>query len=225
MLNTFLFVIFPYIALLLAIIVGVYRYAIDRYSYSSFSSQFLEKQQLFWGSIHFHYGIIFILTAHIVAALFPSFWRKLLGTSFRLYFLEITGFILGLFVIAGLVILMYRRIQNAKVRTVTTPFDWLLLIVLLLQAISGVYIALFYRWGGAWYVNIAVPWLKSLVELNPQLSHIQSLPWMVKFHVANAFIVLIIFPFTRLVHFISLPLGYLWRPPQVVIWNMKKDKK
>jgi menaquinol-cytochrome c reductase iron-sulfur subunit len=35
----------------------------------------------------------------------------------------------------------------------------------------------------------------------------------------NAFVIIALFPFTRLVHIFTLPLSYLWRPYQVVIWN------
>jgi nitrate reductase gamma subunit len=30
----------------------------DRFSYSSYSSQFLENRRLFWGSVLWHYGIV-----------------------------------------------------------------------------------------------------------------------------------------------------------------------
>ena len=54
MLNQFFFIAFPYAALSLAVLVGIYRFIFDRYSYSSYSSQFLEKGKLSWGSVHFH---------------------------------------------------------------------------------------------------------------------------------------------------------------------------
>ncbi len=45
--------------------------------------------------------------------------------------------------------------------------DWVLLAVLLVQVALGFYVSLVYRWGADWYVNTAVPWLVSLVSLNP----------------------------------------------------------
>ena len=102
---------------------------------------------------------------------------------------------------------------------VTTKLDWLLLFVLLLQASSGVFIATSYRWGGLWYPQTAVPWLWSLVKMNPNIEFITALSWMARFHIVNAFVLVALFPFTRLVHFVSLPFSYLWRPWQVVRWN------
>ena len=224
MLNQFFFIAFPYAALSLAVLVGIYRFIFDRYSYSSYSSQFLEKGKLFWGSVHFHYGIVFVLTAHLLAALFPGLWRNLLGNQVRLYFLEITGFVLGLFVLGGLLLLIFRRTSDARIKVVTSKMDWLLLVVLLLQAFSGVFIAMKYRWGGLWYTDTAVPWLWSLFSFNPKIVFITSLPWMARFHIVNAFVITALFPFTRLVHFVSIPFSYLWRPLQVVIWNKTRSE-
>jgi nitrate reductase gamma subunit len=35
---------------------------------------------------------------------------------------------------------------------------------------------------------------------------------------------LALFPFTRLIHIITVPLGYLWRPWQLVIWVRKHHR-
>lgn len=217
--NYILFVVFPYIAFFTAVVVGVYRYFTDRFSYSSFSSQFLENRQLFWGSVPWHYGIILILSAHVLAAIFPSFWQNLLGTTGRLYFMEITGIVLGIMVILGIALLIVRRIANPRVFAVTSILDWILLADLLFQVVLGVYIAIAYRWGGLWYLHTAVPWLSSLVKLNPDISTIIPLPLIVKLHYFNAFIIIGLFPFTRLVHIFTVPPGYLWKPYQLVVWN------
>lgn len=217
--NYILFVVFPYIAFFTAVVVGVYRYFTDRFSYSSFSSQFLENRQLFWGSVPWHYGIILILSAHVLAAIFPSFWQNLLGTTGRLYFMEITGIVLGIMVILGIALLIVRRIANPRVFAVTSILDWILLADLLFQVVLGVYIAIAYRWGGLWYLHTAVPWLSSLIKLNPDISTIIPLPLIVKLHYFNAFIIIGLFPFTRLVHIFTVPPGYLWKPYQLVVWN------
>jgi len=79
MTDLMLFAVFPYVALALAIVVSFYRYATDRFSYSSLSSQFLENRVLFWGSVPWHYGILFVLTGYRgpfcdrgFAALYPA---------------------------------------------------------------------------------------------------------------------------------------------------------
>ncbi|NCP02650.1 MAG: respiratory nitrate reductase subunit gamma [Deltaproteobacteria bacterium] len=222
MADLILFGVFPYVAMALAIGVGLYRYTIDRYSWSSQSSQFLESRALFWGSLPWHYALLLILLAHFLAFLIPAGWGSLLGSPARLILLEVTGMALGITTLIALVILILRRVSNDRVNAVTSRIDWLLLAVLLVQVTSGVYIAISLRWGGAWYVHTVSPWLWSLLKLDPQISYLANLPWIVQLHAVNAFLLVAIFPFSRLVHVVSIPLGYLGRPYQVVIWYRQR---
>lgn len=224
MTDMILFGIFPYVAVALAIAVGIYRYAIDRYSWSSQSSQFLESRALFWGSVPWHYAILLILLAHLLAFLFPQGWGALMGKPLRLYFLEITGMALGLATVIAIVLLIVRRAANDRIATVTSVIDWWLLAALLLQVASGVWIVFTLRWGSVWYLHTASPWLWSLVKLDPQVQYLAVLPWVVKFHAVNAFVLVALFPFSRLVHVVSVPLTYLARPYQVVVWYRERSR-
>ena len=47
-LNTFLFVAFPYAAIVVFVVGVVYRYRQKGFTVSSLSSQFLEGKKLFW---------------------------------------------------------------------------------------------------------------------------------------------------------------------------------
>jgi len=221
MVDLVLFAVFPYVAVILAILAGIYRYRSDRFSYSSFSSQFLEGRQLFWGSVPWHYGIIVILLAHLLAALFPRAWAALIAAPTRLYALEVAGLTLALLAIVGLVLLILRRLVSAHVFAVTSAMDWALLIVLLAQVVLGLWVALFYRWGSAWSLSTIVPWVASLVKFHPRLEYVTALPLPVKLHLLGGLFIIALFPFTRLVHLVSLPISYLWRPYQVVWWNRR----
>ncbi|MCC6315037.1 MAG: respiratory nitrate reductase subunit gamma [Thermomicrobiales bacterium] len=221
MLDTVLFVVFPYVAVALAVAVGLLRYYKDRFSFSSQSSEFLEKRELFWGSVPWHYGVVIILIAHLLAFLFPGLWGALVADPIRLYTLEIIGLALALLTIVGMVMLIARRIQRPRVFSVTTTLDWVLLVTLLAQVVLGFWVALMFRWGSDWYIRTAVPWLRSLVLLQPDIRFITALPWIVKLHMLGGFVLVALFPFTRLVHIFTVPVTYLWRPYQVVIWNRR----
>lgn len=223
--NAILFVAFPYVAIVLAILIGIYRYKKDAFSYSSFSSQFLENRTLFFGSVPWHYGIIIILMAHIIAALFPGVWQQFISEPMRLYVLEVTGLALALMTIIGLALLIIRRLSNTRIKIVTSTMDWVLLGALLVQIVLGFSVALFYRWGSDWYLHTVVPWLYSLAKLTPQVQYVSQLPVIVKLHIFGGFLVILLFPFTRLVHLITVPIGYLWRPYQVVIWNKRQSQQ
>jgi len=222
MADTVLFAAFPYVAIVLAVLVTFYRYYTDRFSYSSFSSQFLENRALFWGSVPWHFGILVILLAHLLALLFPGVWRTLISEPTRLYVLEVIGLSLALAALLALGLLFIRRLMSERISVVTSGMDWVLLLVLLAQMALGFWVALFYRWGSDWYLHTAVPWLQSLAQLDPDTQFITNLPWLVKIHMLGGFVLIALFPFTRLVHIITLPITYLWRPIQVVVWYRER---
>lgn len=120
--NTFLFIAFPYLALILAIGVGVYRHVARPYTYSSLSSEILEKRKLFWGSVPFHYGLTLILLAHLFAALLPGVAGWLLGGEIRRLVLELTGMALGLYALFGLIVLIVRRLVPKSLAQAATSY-------------------------------------------------------------------------------------------------------
>jgi nitrate reductase gamma subunit len=222
MLDTILFGIFPYVAVALAVIVGLYRYFSDRYSFSTHSSQFLESRTLYWGSVPWHFAILIILAAHLLAFLFPAAWGTLAGRPLRLYLLEISGLALGVMTVIGVTLLLLRRARNPRVSVVSSPMDFVVLGLLLVQVATGVWIAFTLRWGSVWYLHTATPWLWSLLRFDPQVQYLAALPWIVKVHAANAFLLIALFPFSRLVHIVTVPLDYLGRSAQLVVWNRKR---
>jgi len=222
--DLLLYALFPYAAILLAVVVGLIRFTANRFSYSSLSSQFLESRRLFWGSVPFHYGILVVLAGHLIGFLFPRSVAAFNGVPVRLFILEATALAFGILTLVGLVVLIHRRITSAKVRAVTSRADIVLLVLLLSQVVTGIYTAIFYRWGSAWYVYTATPYLQSLLKLAPETQYVTGLPLMARLHILNAFGLIAVLPFTRLVHLLVAPIPYLWRPYQLVVWNRRVAK-
>lgn len=217
--DIILFAVLPYVAVVIGVGVGVLRYRRDRFSYSTLSSELLDKRSLFWGSVPWHYAITVILLAHIVAFLIPGVWSQIISSASAMYSLEVVGFAIALLSIFGICLLIWRRMTRPRVFAVSSVMDWVLLAALLVQVALGLWVSLYYRWGSNWYVHTSVPWLQSLVMLNPQTHFVTALPWAVKLHLLNGFVLIALFPFTRLVHLVALPFWYLWRPYQVVVRN------
>ena len=222
MLDSFLFIALPYTAVAVAVGGTIVRFRADKFSISSQSSQFLENRTLFWGSNAWHYGILLVLGAHLAALVVSGGWATLIANPTRLYFLESIGVGLGILAFFGLLVLVLRRLLVSRVKSVTSKADWLLLVVLLIQVGLGLYIAVAYRWGSDWYLHTAVPWIDSLVKFHPKTATMTVLPWTVKLHALGSFALLMLFPYTRLIHIITYPLAYLWRPYQVVIWSRRR---
>lgn len=217
-LDPLLFGVLPYVALFTFFLMTIQRYRARTYSYSSLSSQFLENRQHFWGMVPFHYGILVVLGGHVLAFLIPNHILLWNSVPLRLWTLEVTGLAFALLAIVGLAAAMVRRASAHKVLRVTSRRDWVLLGMLLVQIGTGIGVALFHPWGSSWFAASATPYLWSIAAFNPQTAWISSMPWLVKLHIANAWLLIGFFPFTRLVHVLVVPNPYLWRKPQVVRW-------
>lgn len=223
--DTLFFVILPYLSLAIFVAVSIYRSVYRPFSVSSLSSQLLERKKLYWGSVPFHWGIVIVLLAHLTALVLPSGLRLWNAVPIRLYLLEATGLALGLWALVGLLILAWRRLTEKRVRVVSTPMDYVILALLLVSLVTGVLTATVYRFGSSWFTAVFTPYLWSVLTLQPQVALVAPLPWLIKVHVINFFLLLAVFPFSRLLHIATYPLRYLFRPWQIVIWNRKEPRR
>ena len=221
MLNMLIFVALPYVALALLIFLTPYRYYQNRLTWSAYSTQFVERKLLYWGSNPWHYGIIPILLAHLIPLIIPWAMQRLLGNQQTLVFLESLGLGLGLFALLGILLLLLRRVNAPMLKQVTTAWDWIILCLLLLQTATGVYIAYFMSWGSLWYLHTAVPYIWSILSFNPQPDYMIDLPPVLKLHVAGAFLIIALVPFTKLVHLLFLPIDFVKDPPIPYRWRDK----
>lgn len=222
MLDILLFIVFPYVAVALALGGTIYRYLTNQYSFTSLSSQFLENELQFWGSTLWHYGIIPTLLIHVAGFTIPKVMVALHSTPETLYMAELAGKVLGLMALVGAVALIVRRLTFSKIRAVTTPADWVVLFLLFMQVFFGMWIAFGYRWGAVWFLHAATPWVVSLATFQPSVVSVSALPLVIKLHFLNGVLLIMFFPFGRLVHMVSFPISYLWRSFQRVIWTRRR---
>jgi nitrate reductase gamma subunit len=174
---------------------------------------------LFWGSISWHYGITLVLLGHLIPFIIPGFAHYVLSDPIRLVILELIGLAFSFATAFGLIMLIIRRLPGvSRAQAVTSWMDSLLLAVFALQIGSGIGIALSDRWGSLWFLGSVVPWLRSLVLLHPDISRVIVLPFYIRLHILFGFLLILLFPFSRLVHIFTIPLEYLRRPYQKVIW-------
>jgi len=220
--NEFVFGVLPYVAAGLAVFVTFFRWKLHPFSVSSLSSQLLESRKLYWGSVPFHWGLSSILVFHLFALALPQGVRWWDGVPVRLYMLEITGLALGLWAAVGIGLLIWRRLTTPRIRAVTQTMDLVVLGIVAVQILTGIWIAVGFRWGSFWGTSVMVPYVRSLFSFHPQPEFIDPLPFALKAHVFGFIAFLAVFPFTRLVHIITLPLGYSYRPWQRVV-RMRRD--
>jgi nitrate reductase gamma subunit len=222
MLDLLLLIALPYVAI--AVLVGgsIWRYRTARYSYSALSSQVLESRQLRWGSLLWHLAILVLFAGHLVVFLAPDLWSSLVAHPAFLLTVESIGVAASLLAIAGLMALIARRVFSSKLQRVTSVVDLAVLGLLLGQIAVGLGVALTHRWGSRWAGGTLAPYLWGVLTLRPDPTFVAGMPVLVKLHLLGAWLVVLAIPFTRLVHMFSLPLGYLTRPPQKIVWATRR---
>lgn len=222
--DNFMLVVLPYVALATFLTGSIYRYRSRKFQVSSLSSQFLEGRKLFYGSVPFHWGVLFIFSGHLIAFSIPRAVLAWNSQPVRLMVLEITAFIFGISMLVGLINLMIRRYTTPRLKPVTNIMDLVIYVLLILQTFAGLWIAYNFRWGSSWFSTLLTPYLYSIFKFQPDATAVALLPWTVKLHIAGAFLIIGVLPFSRLIHMLVLPLNYIWRPYQQVIWNWNKKK-
>jgi nitrate reductase gamma subunit len=217
--NTAAFAVYPYIALTIFLVGSLARFDTDQYGWKSKSSQFLRRKQLVWGSILFHVGILGILGGHAVGLLTPVAVFEFLGIShsFKQMMAIVVGGICGTACFIGLAMLLHRRLFDSRIRKTSSVSDIVVLLLLLAQLSLGmatIPISLGHL-DGSMMVKF-MNYVQGIVVLNPQPELIAGVPLIFKLHMFLGFTIFLIFPFTRLVHVWSAPVGYLSRRYQVV---------
>ncbi len=215
--NQFFWVIFPYLMITVFLVGHFFRYLTDQTGWTSKSSEFLEKRSLRWGSLLFHYGIWFVFGGHVVGLLVPKSLLSRVGVSDEAYHLMAVylGGLAGLIAILGLLILIVRRYGDTYISLTSSFGDKLIAVLLLLVMGFGIYNTLGFNLltEGFDYRSTISPYLRSLIIFAPDSRLMMGVPLTYQLHVFLAFLVMGIWPFTRLVHVWSIPVAYVKRSP------------
>lgn len=219
-LDFFLFQIFPYIAIVIFLVGSVLRFDRDPYSWRSKSSQLLRRKQLIIGSVLFHLGILVILGGHAVGLLTPIAVFDAMGVSHgaKQVLAMVAGGIAGVFCLIGLLILLHRRLFDPRIRANSSIADILVLVLLLLQLVLGLLTipVSMHHLDGHEMVKF-MEWAQHIATLRGGAhEYIADVAPIFKAHITLGLFLLVIFPFTRLVHAMSAPIGYVARPYQIV---------
>ncbi len=216
----FLFQIFPYIAISCFLLGSILRFDRDPYSWRSKSSQLLRRKQLIVGSVLFHLGILLILGGHAVGLLTPVAIFDALGISHgakQILAMSAGGFA-GIFCFIGIIILLHRRLFDERIRATSSFSDIAVLVLLLMQLCLGLYTITvsLHHLDGHEMVKF-MEWAQHIVTLRGGAhEYLADVALVFKLHISLGLFILFVWPFTRLVHVFSAPVGFVLRPYQVV---------
>ena len=219
-LQIFLFGVYPYIALTIAIIGTWVRFDLSQYSWKAGSTQMLRTKNMRLASNLFHVGIIVVLLGHLFGMLTPHFlYDRFISAGHKQILAVVVGGIAGVFCWFGLVMLMWRRFTDDRISNTSSFSDKLVLVLLFIQLNLGL-ISIFTsvkHLDGYTMMNLA-GWAQDITVLRPwqAAARIEQTDLIYQLHMALGITLIAIFPFTRLIHIISAPVWYFGRRYQIV---------
>ena len=219
-LQIFLFGVYPYIALTIAIIGTWVRFDLSQYSWKSGSTQMLRTKNMRLASNLFHVGVIVVLLGHLFGMLTPHFlYDRFISAGHKQILAVVVGGIAGVFCWFGLVMLLWRRFTDERISHTSTFSDKLVLVLLFIQLNLGL-ISIFTsvkHLDGYTMMNLA-GWAQDITILRPwqAAARIEQTDLIYQLHMALGITLIAIFPFTRLIHIISAPIWYFGRRYQIV---------
>ncbi|MBZ9558803.1 MULTISPECIES: respiratory nitrate reductase subunit gamma [unclassified Modicisalibacter] len=218
-LDTLLFGLYPYLAGSVFLIGSLLRFDHGQYTWKTGSSQLLSRRRLRLGSNLFHIGVLTIFFGHLVGLLTPHWvYAPFMAAGTKQLVAIVVGGVAGVLCLIGGVILLHRRFFDSRVRASSSVSDNLILSLLLVQVMLGlgtIGSAVHHLDGGV-MLRLA-EWAQSIVFFKGDAAaHLAGVGWIYRLHILLGLTIVLIFPFTRLVHVWSAPLGYLGRRYQIV---------
>ncbi|MCC7393690.1 MAG: respiratory nitrate reductase subunit gamma [Sphingomonadaceae bacterium] len=223
--NHLMFGIYPYIALAVLALGSVFRYDRESYSWRSGSSQLLRRKQLMWGSVLFHAGVLVIFFGHLGGLLTPIIIFDTIGISHeaKQIMAMAVGGIAGILAFAGASILLHRRLFDARIRRNSSFSDIMILVLLWLQLILGLAtIPISMQHLDGHEMVKFMNWAQGIFTFRAGASdYVLDTSPIFKAHLTLGLTILLLFPFTRLVHMLSAPIRYVWRPGYQIVRSRK----
>ncbi|OLO12533.1 respiratory nitrate reductase subunit gamma [Chromohalobacter japonicus] len=218
-LNELLFGLYPYVAGTIFLAGSLLRFDHGQYTWKTGSSQMLSKRQMRLASNLFHIGILVIFFGHLVGLLTPHWvYAPFISAGSKQIIAIIVGGIAGLMCLTGGAMLLHRRLTNPRVRATSSRADIVILALLVAQVSLGLLTiipAMGHLDGGA-MLELA-EWAQSIVFFKGGAAeHLAEIGLVYKLHILLGLTIVLMFPFTRLVHVWSAPLGYIGRRYQIV---------
>lgn len=216
-----LWVVIPYLAIASFVLGHIWRWRHDQFTWTTRSTQLLEARWLKIGGPLFHFGLLAVIGGHIIGILIPESVTESLGISENTYriFSAVMGSLAGTAMVAGLAILIVRRLLNKRVAATTRGWDVAVMVLLAFMVITGMWNTVVENLinGGYNYRETVSPWFRGLFLFDPDASLMSSstVPVSYQLHAIGGWVVIAIWPYTRLVHAWSVPITYLKRRPIV----------
>lgn len=210
---------YPYLVGTVFLVGSLLRYDHGQFTWKTGSSQMLSSKNMRLASNLFHVGIIVIFFGHLFGLLMPHWmYSPFMHAGTKQLIAIIVGGAAGAACLVGGAMLLYRRLFNPRVRASSSIMDTLILALIVSQAALGMVTIIFSlgHMDGEMMITLG-NWAQSIVFFSGGAAeHMADVSWIYRAHIFWGLTIILLFPFSRLVHVWSVPFGYISRRYQLV---------
>lgn len=214
MTDYLLFQIYSYCAVI------IFAVLIFAQKYKSKNNQYIvdKKEQYIYGGLFrfgnnlFHWSVGLLMIGHFFGLLTPEKLYTIFITVKEKQILEIyIGGGAGIICFIGMTIMIVERILNKKLWVTNSVSRFVMLFMVYVQLILGL-LSILVSWkhlDGSQMLYIT-KWLQHLVILDANAYQaLTSVNFIYKLHIILGFSILLVFPFTKLIHVVNLPVRHI----------------
>jgi nitrate reductase gamma subunit len=210
--NNLLFTYLPHIAFAIFWFGLITRIIVANKSIQAKSTQILARKGVKSGSNLFHYAIVIVFFGHFTLFLPEEVYHLVMTTETKRMIALVFGTIFGVTSFIGMVILLRRRLTDVRVRYTSKFHDYFILVILLVEA--GLGLASVATTASTTVVEYASlgEWAQKVITFQPDAGAViggHSL--LYKIHFVTGLLIFMIFPYTKLMHMLVLPVAYFFR--------------
>jgi nitrate reductase gamma subunit len=212
MTDSFVFAISPYVTSAAAVPACVVRYVLARRGSADVATQPNERRRIVPAVWRWAIGIVAF--GHLAALGLPAQLLRWNNHPVRLLLLEGTGLAASIVALVALVAMTVRRARSAA--AIRSPWHVVAWTLLVIELITGMAIAVAFRWASSWSAVTVAPYVQSLLRFEPATMLVGRLPLLARVHIFCAFAAVAIAPF-------SAPDALIVRPiDRLIDWTERR---
>jgi nitrate reductase gamma subunit len=224
--NHFFFSFYPYICFVVFVGGCILRFDRDQFSWQANSSQIMSNSRFRIASNLFHLSLLGLAGGHAMGLLVPHWVNEVAGITGGMHqkMELVMGGSMGVAAFVGLSMLLYRRFSDVRVSRTGNPSDLVIAVLLWVTIVAGMSTLpwSFETRDSGIYMYHLNSWSMHVLTFRAGAAEsLHSVPLVFKIHMVLAMTVFMVLPFTRLVHLLSAPFGYLFRSHYQIVRSVR----
>ncbi|MDX9811969.1 MAG: respiratory nitrate reductase subunit gamma [Bacteroidales bacterium] len=221
--NNLLFTYLPHIAFAVFWFGLITRIIYANKSIQARSTQLLADDRIMPGSNLFHIGILAVLLGHFTLFIPEKLYHLIMTTETKRIIALSMGTLFGIMALAGMLLLVYRRFFVISVKKTSSFHDYFIIILLLAEAALGLISVATTAQGSVENYSALGVWAQKVITFQPDAGAvIASHSIIYKIHIFLGLVIIMIFPYTKLMHMLVMPIVYFFRTGYLLVRKRTK---